>query len=130
MTSWPRWNQRRATRSPKDLLEWQENQLPAARGICGGDPRYLALPDKFDFHEYRHMEKFVAHLTDPHVAEQLWHAIKGTGAFRQFRDAVTRLGLLDDWYSYREGAMMRFMLDWADANNVPVDQTPRVIKPL
>lgn len=109
---------------PPDLEDWQEEQLPAARGICAGDKRYVALPDKFDFHEYRHMERFIGTVKDAGIADQLWFAIKGKGAFRHFKDTAHRLGLIDGWYRFREEAMNRLMLDWAEANGVPVDQTP------
>lgn len=100
-----------------------DEELVAARAIATGDPRYLALPDKFHFHEYRHMERFVAGVADPRIADQLWQAIKGKGAFRHFKDAAHRLGLIDDWYRFRDEAMNRHMLDWAEANDVTVDQT-------
>ncbi len=109
---------------PEGLEDWQEDQVPAARGICGGDQRYLALPDKFDFHEYRHLERFISKVTDARISEQLWRAIKGKGAFRHFKDAADRLGLLDDWFAYRDAAVKRFMLDWAEVNGVTVDETP------
>ena len=114
---------------PDDLEDWQEDQVPAARGICAGDKRYLALPDKFDFHEYRYMERFVGTFTDPRIADQLWSAIKGKGAFRHFKDTAHRLGVIDDWYRYREEAMNQFMLDWAEANGVTVDRIPRYPRP-
>jgi Uncharacterised protein family (UPF0158) len=107
-----------------------DSELAVARAISGGDSRYLALPDKFDFHEYRHMERFIGTVTDARIADQLWNAIKGKGAFRHFKDTADRLGLLDDWYRYRDEAMNRFMLDWAKANQVTVDQTPRRPGPL
>ena len=110
--------------TPEDLEDWQEDQLPAARGIVKNDPRYLALPTKFDFHEYRHMERFIGTVADPHSAEELWRAIKGRGAFRYFKDTADRLGLLDDWFRYRDAAVTRFMLDWAEVNEVEVDQSP------
>jgi hypothetical protein len=34
-------------------------------------------------------------------------AIHGSGAFRHFRGAVERLGLLDAWYRYREEAIQQ-----------------------
>lgn len=110
--------------TPPKLKEWQEEQVPAARAICAGDKRYLALPDKFDFHEYRHMERFIGNVADAGMADQLRQAIKGKGAFRYFQDTARRLGLLDDWYRYRDEAMNRFMLDWAEVNQVTVDKTP------
>jgi hypothetical protein len=110
---------------PTGLEDWQEKQVPAARGISAGDPRYLALPDKFDFHEYRHMEKFISTVADADQADQLWRAIKGKGAFRHFKDTAARLDLLESWYGYRDAALTRYMLDWAEVNGVTVDQTPR-----
>jgi len=110
--------------APGGLEDWQEEQVAVARGICDGAPRYLALPTKFDFHEYRHMERFIGTVADGRIAEQLWHAIKGKGAFRHFKDTAGRLGLLDDWFAYRDQAAKRFILDWAEANRVTVDETP------
>ena len=110
--------------TPSGLEDWQEEQLPAARAISAGDKRYLALPDKFEFHEYRQMERFIGTVADDRMADQLWQAIKGKGAFRYFQDTARRLGLLDDWYRFLEAAMNRFMLDWAEAHQVPVDKTP------
>jgi hypothetical protein len=101
-----------------------DDESKAARAIAAGDPRYLALPDSFEFHEYRHMERFVASQADPLIADQLWRAIKGKGAFRHFKDTAHRLGLIDDWYRYRDEAAARFMLDWAEANGVTVDRSP------
>lgn len=110
---------------PAGLVDWQKDELSVARGICAGDKRYLSLPDKFDFHEYRHIERFIGTIGDAGIANQLWFAIKGKGAFRRFKDTALRLGLIDDWYRLRDEAMNRFMLDWAETNGIQVDQTPR-----
>ncbi|HEY4247404.1 MAG TPA: UPF0158 family protein [Lacunisphaera sp.] len=108
-----------------DLLDWQREELVAARAISAGDPRYLALPTKFDFHEYRYMEKFIGTIADAAKADQLWQAIKGKGAFRYFKDTAHRLDVIDDWYRYRDEAMNEFMLRWAEVNEITVDQAPR-----
>lgn len=109
---------------PADLELWDADQLPAARAIAAGDERYLALPGKWDFHEYRHMEEFIRGLPDLRTAEKLWYAIKGKGAFRHFKDTAHRLGLIDDWYLYRDQAVNKFFLRWAEANGVTVDTAP------
>lgn len=110
---------------PAGLADWQLEQVPAARAISADAPHYLALPDKFDFHEYRHLERFIGTVADTESADQLWRAIKGKGAFRHFKDTAARLGLLEAWYAYRDAAQNRFILDWAEANGVTVDQSPR-----
>ena len=46
-------------------------------------------------------------------------AIKGKGSFRYFKDTASRLGLLEEWYRYQADAIKEFVVDWAEANNVP-----------
>ncbi len=102
------------------LLKWQEEQVEIARAMVAdtGD-RFVAPPDRFEFHEYRHMERFIGSLADETAAEQLWRAIKGKGAFRYFKDTLHRLGLQDQWYRYRDRAMKEFVINWAQENQVP-----------
>ena len=110
---------------PADLVPDEELWM-AAKAIAAGDPRYVALPDAFDFHEYRHMERFIQEITDPRIAEQLWRAIKGKGAFRHFKDTAHRLNLINDWYRFRDEAARQHMLRWAEVNGVTVDESPRI----
>lgn len=57
-------------------------------------------------------------MEDAGAAEQLWRAIKGKGAFRYFKDTASRLGLLQQWYRYRDSAMKEFVIEWAEAHKV------------
>ena len=43
------------------------------------------------------MERFCRTADDPSVRDELLDAIHGSGAFREFRRTVVRLGLLDQW---------------------------------
>lgn len=106
----------------RGLPEWQKEEVEIARAICDdNDERFINAPDKFDFHEYRHMERFIETVEDGETAEALWRAIKGKGAFRYFKDTADRLGLLDRWFRYRDEAMKEFVISWAEANNVPFE---------
>jgi hypothetical protein len=110
------------------LPDWQKNEVAAARAVVADDgSRFIAVPDKFQFHEYRHMERFIGTVPDESVAEELWRAIKGKGAYRYFRDTLYRHRLEDRWYRYRDAAMKEFVIEWAEANDVPYvdDETPR-----
>jgi len=104
------------------LPDWQKQELEIARAIEEDDGRrFIAAPDKFDFNEYRHMERFIGTVEDTDAAEQLWRAIKGKGAFRYFKDTANRLGLLRRWYQYRDNALKEFVIDWAEANDIPYE---------
>jgi hypothetical protein len=105
--------------SLQDLDDWDEEEAEVAKAIVQDDgTRFIPGPDKFDFDEYREMERFIRSLDDEDAADQLWRAIKGRGAFRYFKDTLHRLGIQDDWYAFRDEAMKRFVIDWADVNNI------------
>jgi len=109
----------------QELPDWEREQVEIARAIVGDSgERFVAAPDKFDFHEYRQMERFIGTVEDAAAAEQLWRAIKGKGAFRYFKDTASRLGLLQRWFQYRDDSVKEFIVGWAEAYNIPlVDDT-------
>jgi len=105
---------------PEGLPKWQQEQHDTARAMeADFGERFIAPPSRFEFHEYSHMERFIGSVEDESASEQLWRAIKGKGAFRYFKDTLHRLGLQDEWYRYREKAMKKFVIDWAEENKVP-----------
>ena len=101
------------------LPGWEKPEVEVARAMAAASPgRFVEAPSKFDFHEYRQMERFIGTVGDPGAAEQLWRAIKGKGAFRYFKDTAHRLGLLEAWFQFRAEAMKEFVINWAEARNV------------
>ena len=44
--------------------------------------------------------------------------IKGSGAFRRFKDAVHHYGIADDWHKYRDDALKQIAIEWCRENNV------------
>ncbi len=103
----------------KELPEWEKKEVEIARAMAEDTgKRFVSAPGKFDFHEYSQMERFIRTVEDAEIAEQLWRAIKGKGAFRYFKDTASRLGLLDRWFRYRDDAMKEFVIGWAEAHNV------------
>ena len=83
-----------------DLPDWQQPELKIAQLIAvDSGERFVDAPDKFDFHEYRQMERFIGTVKARNMSEQLRRAIKDKGAFRYFKDNANRLGILKDWVS-------------------------------
>ena len=83
--------------------------------------RFVSPPDKFEFHEYRQMERFIGTVRNAEAADQLSQTMRAKGAFRYFKDTADRLGLLNQWFQYRNDAMKEFVVDWAEDNNVPYE---------
>ena len=67
---------------------------------------------------YRAMECFIDGIEDDSKAEMLGHAISGKGAFGRFRTAVECLGLLDEWYSFKEDFILRKAREWCEDEGI------------
>ncbi|HET8889105.1 MAG TPA: UPF0158 family protein [Candidatus Angelobacter sp.] len=99
-----------------DLPQWQREAMPKIREALESD-RFLALPDRFEVHEWAIMERF-SQEQNPRAQQTLLGAIHGSGAFRHFRGAVERLGLLDAWYRYRAEAIKQITRDWLEEHKL------------
>jgi hypothetical protein len=101
----------------QELPEWQRESLPKVReALESGE--FLALPDKFDIHEWTIMERFSRSQTSGVRRDELLDAIHGSGAFRSFRSAIRRLGIEDDWFRSRQSAFEEIAMDWLKAHDV------------
>jgi hypothetical protein len=99
-----------------DLPQWQREAMPRIREALESD-RFLALPDRFEVHEWAIMERFSLEQNE-RARKVLISAIHGSGAFRHFRGAVERLGLLDAWYRYRQEAIEQIARDWLEEHKL------------
>lgn len=80
---------------------------------------YIQLPGQFEIHEYGMMERFSLSLSNASQREALYYSIKGSGAFRRFRDNIHRMGIENDWYKYRDQQLKEIAVDWCKKNNIP-----------
>jgi hypothetical protein len=99
-----------------DFPQWQRELIAKVRRALDND-RFLPLPDRFEVHEWAIMERFSLEQNE-RVRQVLLAAIHGSGAFRHFRSAVERLGLLDAWYRYREEAIRQIARDWLEEHKL------------
>ena len=86
------------------FLNWQQENIKTAKEILETDD-YLSLPSQFDIHEYEIMERFCLSMADDEIRDSMYGSIKGSGAFRRFKDNIHRYNLAEDWYKYREEAI-------------------------
>jgi hypothetical protein len=97
--------------------EWQRELIIKAKEVLESD-EYLQLPSKFDIHEYQIMEEFCRALNDRTIRNTLLAAIKGSGAFRRFKDAICTYGIETEWLAYREKELTAIAIDWLKKNNI------------
>jgi hypothetical protein len=92
--------------------EWQ-----MARRIAFMD-RVKKLPTKFDVHEWAIMEEFSRAVVSKTIREDLLNAIRGSGAFRYFKDTVRRHRIEEDWFQFRAQALRQIAVAWCEENGI------------
>ena len=98
--------------------DWQQESIKIAQQILENDD-YTPLPDKFDIHEYNIMEKFCLSINDDELRDIMYYSIKGSGAFRRFKDNIYHYDIEEDWYKFREEAFREIAVEWCEYNNIP-----------
>jgi hypothetical protein len=79
---------------------------------------FIGLPDRYDIHEYQMMVDFAETVEDVRSAERLSTSLRGSGAFRRFKDTVRLLGLEQAWYKFREQAYEAAAIEWCRENGI------------
>ncbi|SRR6266436_1456051 len=93
--------------------EWQQESILKAREILESED-FVALPDQFDIDEYKIMEDFCLEIQNRHVGETLLGLIKGSGAFKRFKNAIHSMGVEDDWYQFRRTEFEKLAIQWLE----------------
>ena len=65
------------------------------------------------------MEDFCLAYEDRRVGEDLRMLIKGSGAFRRFKDAINSKGADKAWYQFRRMEFERIAIEWLDEAGIP-----------
>ena len=102
----------------EDFPDWQQDQIRIAKEIIAETGDYISLPTKFDIDEYRVMERFCLSLDDPEMSDLLYSLIKGSGAFRRFKDAIHKYDIADEWYSYHNNALKEIAIEWCREHDI------------
>ena len=111
----------RAAENDEDLsdsAEWYCEAVIHAKQYLENQSDYLSLPEKYDFNEYRIIEKFIALVVVPKQSEMLFQSIHGKGAFRRFKIVLEKLELVDEWYKYRGQKLREFVELWCMENEI------------
>ncbi len=99
------------------IPEWQKEMLPKVKEALESED-FVALPDKFEIHEYSIIERFCRSMEDDDLREKLLNSIRGRGAFHRFKEIIHREGIQDAWYNYRNNALKRIAADFLEAEKI------------
>jgi hypothetical protein len=88
---------------PQPAIEYAREVGDEDEDDEGDAERWLWFDSEGSGAGYRDMELFIDWVEDPDIADRLSIAIQGRGAFRRFKDTLTRWPqLLDRWYAFSE----------------------------
>ncbi len=98
----------------EDYPSWQQPLIEKAREILDDidEQRYIPLPTQFDIHEWSIMRDFALSFSDENQREPLLDAIHGSGAFRRFKEAIRRLGLIEKWHGFKDARLREIARNW------------------
>jgi len=100
-----------------ELPDWQREDVERAEKVLFTED-YIQLPTKYDIHDYRIMEQFCLSLTGE-LGEIMYSSIKGSGAFRRFKDNIIRYDIEDEWYKFKEDSYYDIAAEWCESHSIP-----------
>jgi hypothetical protein len=107
----------------EDLPNWQREAVKLAQSIQEQDgKRYLALPSKFDVHEWAIMDSFSMTLRDAQMRNDFHGGIRGAGAFRLFKYLLTEYNLWDAWNRFKQVELRQMAIQWCEENGITFRQ--------
>lgn len=107
----------------EDLPNWQREAVTLARSIQKQEgKRYMALPDKFDVHEWAMMDRFSMTLRDAQMRNDFHGGIRGAGAFRLFKHLLTEYDLWDAWNRFKQVELRQMAIEWCKENGITYRQ--------
>jgi len=97
--------------------EWQQDNIRIAQEILE-EEYYIPLPSQFEINEYSIMEEFCLDIEDDNLRETMYRSIKGSGAFRRFKNSIRRFAIEEKWYKYRDEAIKGIAIEWCERKGI------------
>lgn len=99
-----------------DYQDWQQSIFQNIAEILSPASEYLELPSKFEINEYEIMRDFCLSIANEEDSDLFLAAIRGSGAFRRFKDLIYRYGIEQDWFKFRDDAYKKVAVSWLESN--------------
>ena len=101
-----------------EVSDLETEYYQEVKRVLASDPDYLKLPSRFEIHEYEIIERFCFSVPDGKVSDVLLRKIRGSGAFRRFKDTIDQYGIENDWFEYRDEAYKEIAIAWLESKGI------------
>jgi hypothetical protein len=112
-----------------DSPEWQQKVYQNTGEVLSSED-YLKLPDKIEIHEYEILERFCLSVPNEKISNVLLDMIRGSGAFRRFKELIYRYDLEKDWYKFRDEAYKEIAIAWLESKCLACCYEQKIAKQL
>ena len=112
-------------RDTGELVTHSFDADPAVRDRVGTNPLWVVVQPVPSREQYRMMERFIETVTHAPLKERLQDSIVGKGAFRRFKDVISRFP--DErkrWFAFRDVLLHRHILEWLKETKLEVLEMP------
>ena len=106
--------------------DWQRESILKAREVLSDSEHLSQVPDQFDIHEYQIMEYFCRGFEDKQIGQELLRLIKGSGAFRRFKNAINEMDVDKAWYQFKQRALEKIAIEWLEENEIPYSRSDAI----
>lgn len=97
--------------------EWQQEHLPRVREVLSSET-CIPLPHQSEIGAYAVMERFCESIEVPALRAAFLETIRGSGAFRRFKDAIYGHDIAGEWYEFRTEAVRALAADFLTAEGI------------
>ena len=105
----------------EDIGGLSEEQLD--EGLAEG--RFVRVEPLPSSTEYHWMVRFAASVSNLHLRELLDVAVRGRGAFRRFKDVLTRCPAeRERWFAFHDARVREAMIEWLEEHDIDAPTGP------
>lgn len=111
---------------PDDLSDWDLEEWKRCRKVMSDSSgRYLEIPSGEDRDPWQLRADFADQLEDAELRDRLAQALRGSGAFRRFKDELHRHpGVRDAWHEYESNAQRQAAIEWLESIGIQSTWNP------
>jgi catechol 2,3-dioxygenase-like lactoylglutathione lyase family enzyme len=115
---------------PADASEWERADWEDCRAVADDDcGRFQPIPQRETHDAWQVMADFIAEVPDPRMRERLDTAVEGKGAFRRFKDELSRdPEVQEKWFAFERARKREWAEEWLTELGIESTWSPPVEK--
>ena len=96
------------------LPDWEKEMVADIKAVYEDtEGRFISIPERGSREAYQLMVDFTKRLDDLDIAERLFDALDGKGAFRRFKRVISRYPETEEqWYKFKDESEKQEVREW------------------